>query len=293
MNTYTKTDGLEGKKIANEIKKNSLYLVSTPIGNLSDISPRAAKVLAEVDFIAAEDTRNTAKLLIHLGIKKPMVSYYEHNKRERGQEIVKRLFQGQSAALVSDAGTPAISDPGEDLVKLCAEAGIEVFSIPGPCAAICALTLSGLFTGRFSFEGFLSTGKAERLERLQSVKEDERTLIFYEAPHHLVKTLQVMLEVLGDRKISLCREITKINEEVRRTTISQALEYYTDNQPKGEFVLVIEGASPEKKTNFWDNMSVEQHFEHYFSQGMERMDAIKKVASDRGVGKSTIYKQLL
>ena len=279
--------------MANEIKKNSLYLVSTPIGNLSDISPRAAKVLSEVDFIAAEDTRNTMKLLTHLGIRKPMVSYFEHNKYERGTEIIKRLQGGQSAALVSDAGTPAISDPGEDLVKLCAENGIEVFSIPGPCAAICALTLSGLFTGRFAFEGFLSTAKAERLQRLESVKQDERTLIFYEAPHHLVKTLEVMLDVLGDRKISLCREITKINEEVIRTTISGAVEHFSEVQPKGEFVLVVEGAPEGEKKNFWDEMSIREHFEYYAAEGMERMDAIKKVASDRGVAKSAIYKQLL
>jgi len=279
--------------MANEIKEKSLYLVSTPIGNLSDISPRAAKVLSEVDFIAAEDTRNTMKLLNHLGIKKPMVSYYEHNKYERGKEIIQKLSEGKSAALVSDAGTPAISDPGEDLVKLCAEAGIEVFSIPGPCAAICALTLSGLFTGRFAFEGFLSTAKAERLARLESVKNDERTLIFYEAPHHLIKTLDVMLDVLGDRRISLCREITKLNEEVIRTTLSGALEHFEQVSPKGEFVLVVEGASESEKENFWDGMSIREHFEYYENEGLDRMDAIKKVASDRGVGKSAIYKQLL
>lgn len=280
--------------MANEIKKSSLYIVATPIGNLSDLSPRAVKVLSEVDFIAAEDTRNTVKLLTHLGIKKPMISYYEHNKREHGQIIVKRIKnEGLSCALVSDAGTPAISDPGEDLVKLCAKEDIEVFSIPGPCAAICALTLSGLFTGRFVFEGFLSTAKNSRLERLQEVKNEERTLIFYEAPHHLVKTLEVMLEVLGDRRVSLAREITKINEEVRRTTISQALEYYSQNQPKGEFVLVIEGAPRRQEEKFWENMSVEQHFEYYAREGLERMDAIKKVANDRGVSKSTVYKQLL
>ncbi len=280
--------------MANEIKEKSLYLVSTPIGNLSDLSPRAVKVLSEVDFIAAEDTRNTLKLLTHFGIKKPMISYYEQNKHEHGKIIIKRLKEeGLSCALVSDAGTPAISDPGEDLVRMCADEGIEVFSIPGPCAAICALTLSGLFTGRFAFEGFLSTAKASRLERLEKVKNEERTLIFYEAPHHLVKTLEVMLSVLGDRRISLAREITKINEEVKRTTISEALEYYKNNLPKGEFVLVIEGAQPIREEEFWQNMSVQEHFEYYSAQGMERMDAIKKVASDRGVGKSSIYKQLL
>lgn len=280
--------------MANEIKESSLYIVATPIGNLSDLSARAIKVLSEVDFIAAEDTRNTVKLLTYLGIKKPMISYYEQNKREHGKIIIKRMKEeGMSCALVSDAGTPAISDPGEDLVRMCAEEGIDVFSVPGPCAAICALTLSGLFTGRFVFEGFLSTAKNSRLERLNEVKNEERTLIFYEAPHHLVQTLEVMLEVLGDRRISLAREITKINEEVRRTTISAALEYYRENLPKGEFVLVIEGAQPVQEEQFWQNMSVREHFEYYSSTGMERMDAIKKVASDRGVGKSVIYKQLL
>lgn len=280
--------------MANEIKNRSLYLVSTPIGNLSDLSARAIKVLSEVDFVAAEDTRNTVKLLTHLGIRKPLISYYEQNKREHGALIIKKLRdEGQSCALVSDAGTPAISDPGEDLVRLCAEEGIEVFSIPGPCAAICALTLSGLFTGRFAFEGFLSTAKASRLARLEEVKNEERTLIFYEAPHHLVKTLEVMLKVLGDRRISLAREITKINEEVRRTTISEALAYYTENLPKGEFVLVIEGAPHSEEEHFWDNMSVREHFEYYSEAGFERMESIKKVASDRGVGKSSIYKQLL
>ena len=280
--------------MAIEIKESSLFIVATPIGNLSDLSARAIKVLSEVDFIAAEDTRNTVKLLTYLGIKKPMISYYEQNKREHGKIIIKRMKEeGMSCALVSDAGTPAISDPGEDLVRMCAEEGIDVFSVPGPCAAICALTLSGLFTGRFVFEGFLSTAKNSRLERLNEVKNEERTLIFYEAPHHLVQTLEVMLEVLGDRRISLAREITKINEEVRRTTISAALEYYRENLPKGEFVLVIEGAQPVQEEQFWQNMSVREHFEYYSSTGMERMDAIKKVASDRGVGKSVIYKQLL
>ncbi len=280
--------------MANEIVKGALYIVSTPIGNLSDLSPRALKVLSEVDFVAAEDTRNTMKLLTHFGIKKPLFSYYEHNKREHGEVILRRLKDEMlSCALVSDAGTPAISDPGEDLVGQCAEQGIEVFSIPGPCAAVCALTLSGLPTGRFAFEGFLPTAKAERLERLNAVRDDGRTLIFYEAPHHLVSTLEIMLEVLGDRRLSLAREITKINEEVRRTTISAALAHYNENSPKGEFVLVIEGAEPKKEAEFWRDMSVRQHFEYYLNDGAERMSAIKKVASDRGVAKNTIYKQLL
>lgn len=280
--------------MANEIKKGALYLVATPIGNLSDLSPRAVKVLGEVDFVAAEDTRNTMKLLTHFGIKKPLLSYYEHNKREHGEIIIHRLKDEMlSCAVVSDAGTPAISDPGEDLVRRCAEEGIEVLSVPGPCAAISALTLSGMFTGRFAFEGFLSTAKASRLERLEAVKDEERTLIFYEAPHHLVATLEVMLDILGDRRISLAREITKINEEVRRTTIAEALAYYKENLPKGEFVLVVEGAEHKEKTKFWENMSIKEHFEFYAADGVERMEAIKKVAADRGVGKSVIYKQLL
>lgn len=276
----------------NAIQGGVLYLVATPIGNLSDISERALKTLSEVDFIAAEDTRNTGKLLAYFEISKPMVSYFEHNKRERGEVIVSRLLDGESCALVTDAGTPAISDPGEDLVRLCAEKGVTVTSVPGCSAVVNALALSALATGRFCFEGFLSTNKNERNARLNEIKNDTRTTIFYEAPHKLKKTLGDILEVFGDRKIALCRELTKLNEEVIRTSLSGAISYYEGNEPRGEYVLVIEGKSADdiKNDAFWSNMTVEQHFEHYISLGLSKMDAIKSVAKDRGVAKNEIYK---
>lgn len=276
----------------NAIQGGVLYLVATPIGNLSDISERALKTMREVDFIAAEDTRNTGKLLSYFGISKPMVSYFEHNKRERGEVIVERLKAGESCALLTDAGTPAISDPGEDLVRLCAQEGIAVTSVPGCSAVVNALALSALSTGRFCFEGFLSTNKNERSERLNEIKNDTRTTIFYEAPHKLKRTLADILAVFGDRKISLCRELTKINEEVMRTTISEAIEYYESNEPRGEYVLVIEGASKSDIINdaFWASMTIEAHFEHYIALGYTKMDAIKAVAKDRGVPKNEIYK---
>ena len=221
----------------NKIIGGTLYLVATPIGNLSDISERALKTLSEVDFVAAEDTRNSGKLLSHFGISKPMVSYFEHNKRERGLVILERLKNGESCALVTDAGTPAISDPGEDLVVLCAENGVPVTSIPGCSAVVNALALSALPTGRFCFEGFLSTNKNERFSRLNEIKNDTRTTIFYEAPHKLQKTLDDIYEVFGERKISLCRELTKLNEEILRTTLAGAIEYYKENAPRGEYVL--------------------------------------------------------
>lgn len=276
--------------MSNEIVKGSLYVVATPIGNLSDLSQRGKKVLSEVDFIAAEDTRVTGKLLMCIGTKKPLISYHEHNKREKGAEIVARIKAGESCAIVSDAGTPAISDPGEDLVRLCAEENIPVFAVPGCCAAISALSISGLPTGRFSFEGFLSTNKGERRRHLEEVKASPYTLIFYEAPHKLRDTLSAMLETLGDRRISLVREITKINEEVFRTTLSGAVAHYAENDPKGEFVLIIEGAKKEDESPFWQDMTEAEHVEYYISQGMEKMDAIKATAKDRGVGKSVIYK---
>ena len=213
-----------------------LYLVATPIGNLSDLSERALKVLSDVDFIAAEDTRNTGSMLARFEISKPMISYFEHNKRERGEIIADRLESGESCALVTDAGTPAISDPGEDIVRLCAERGIPVSSIPGCCAAVTALTLSGLPTSRFAFEGFLSTAKSERDERLTELQNEVRTMIFYEAPHKLKNTLADLYKYFGDRKISLCRELTKINEEVCRTTISEAIKIYEEKDPRGEYV---------------------------------------------------------
>lgn len=276
----------------NAIQDGVLYLVATPIGNLADISERALKVLSEVDFVAAEDTRNTGKLLSYYGISKRMISYFEHNKRERGLEIVERLKRGESCALVTDAGTPAISDPGEDIVRLCAENDIIVTSIPGCCAVINALALSALPTTRFCFEGFLSVAKGERRERLEQIKADRRTTIFYEAPHKLKRTLVDIFEVFGDRKISLCRELTKINEEIMRTTLSGAISYYEKNDPRGEYVLVVEGASEADvaSTAFWATLSIEGHVDHYITLGMNKMDAIKAVAKDRGVPKSEIYK---
>lgn len=276
----------------NKIEKGMFYLVATPIGNLADISYRAIKVLEGVDFIAAEDTRNSAKLLTCFGISKPLVSYFEHNKKERGPQIIKRLKDGESCALITDAGTPAISDPGEDLVRLCAENGVSVTSIPGACAAITALTLSGLDTRKFVFEGFVSGTKSEIKSRLLELKNEKRTVIFYEAPHRLLATLEAFYENFGDRKIALCREITKLNEEVKRTKLSQAVEFYKENSPRGEYVIVMEGATDDGEC-FWKDMTVAEQVEHYMSLGMEKMDAIKETARARGVGKSTIYKELI
>lgn len=276
----------------NKINGGTLYLVTTPIGNLADLSERAKKVLAGVDFVAAEDTRNSAKLLSIFGIKKPMVSYYEHNKRERGEIICERLAAGESCALVTDAGMPGISDPGEDIVKLCAERDIPVTAVPGPCAAVTALTLSGLFTARFAFEGFLSTNKGERRRHLDEIKHDRHTLIFYEAPHKLKATLSDLHNTLGDRKISLCRELTKLNEEIMRTTLSEAVKLYADCEPRGEYVLIVEGASDAEALAgaFWSDMTVEEHVEHYVNEGKSKMDAIKACAKDRGIAKNEVYK---
>lgn len=279
----------------NQIEKGTLYLVGTPIGNLTDISERALKVLSEVDFIAAEDTRNSLKLLNHFGIKKTMISYFEHNKVERGELIVTRLKNGESGALVTDAGMPAISDPGEDLVRLCAENNIKVTTIPGPCAAITALTLSALPTGRFSFEGFLSANKSERRSTLAELANEKRTLIFHEAPHKLKATLADMSSAFGgDRRIALCRELTKLNEQVLRMTIDEAVEYYSSNDPRGEFVLVVEGASSATAgEKFWESMSIPEHVTFYIDQGMSKNDAIKAAAKDRKVPKNEIYKETL
>ena len=276
----------------NKIEAGVLYLVATPIGNLADLSERAVKVLSEVDFIAAEDTRNTAKLLSYLGISKPMVSYFQHNRTERGEVICDRLKEGQSCALVTDAGTPAISDPGEDLVRLCAEKNIRVTFVPGACAAIAALALSGLFTGRFAFEGFVSGAKGERKKRLTELKDEERTLIFYEAPHHLVNTLDDFYEAFGNRKIALCRELTKLNEEITRTTLAEAVEYYKKNAPRGEYVLVVEGGKKEKD-DFWVSLTPLQHVQFYMDSGMDKNTAIKTVAKERGVQKNEIYKEVV
>jgi len=266
-----------------------LYLVPTPIGNLSDISIRCRETLENADFIAAEDTRVTLKLLNHLGIKKSLVSYYEHNKAFKGSVIVERILAGETCALVSDAGSPAISDPGEDLVKECAEAGITVCAIPGPCAVITALSMSGQSTGRFCFEGFLSTAKKSRRDHLESLKTEQRTMIFYEAPHKLLATLEAMAEVFGgDRPISLCRELTKLHEEVVRTTLQGAVDLYTQQPPKGEFVLVVAGAAPvveEAATPADAAKRVAQLMEN----GLSRKDAIKQTAQELNLPKNVVY----
>ncbi len=279
------------EKEKNAVLSGVLYLVATPIGNLSDMTERAIKVLSEVDFVAAEDTRNSGKLLSHFGIKKPMVSYFEHNKKEKGLSIVSRIEAGESCALITDAGMPAISDPGEDIVRLCAARGVPVSVIPGACAAVSALAVSGLYTGKFIFEGFLSTVTSERRETLEALKTERRTIIFYEAPHKLRATLSDLHKAFGDRKISLCRELTKLNEEVLRMTLSEAVAYYEETQPRGEYVLVLEGASKEeeKANAFWAEMDEFQHVAHYTELGLSKNDAIKAAARDRGVGKSEIY----
>ena len=279
----------------NKVEKSTLYLVGTPIGNLADMSERAKKVLSEVDFIAAEDTRNSMKLLGCYGIHAELVSYYEHNKRESGERILARLLGGESCALITDAGMPAISDPGEDLVRLCSDAGVAVRVIPGPSACVSALALSGLATQRFTFEGFLPAQKGERKKRLDEVKNETRTMIFYEAPHKLKATLSDMLEVFGEnRKISLCRELTKLNEETIRITLADAVALYNEKEPRGEYVLVLEGG---EKNATVDNplltLSPEEHTAHYEAQGMKRMDAIKAAAKDRGMSKSEFYKLLV
>ena len=281
-------------KEKNRVLAGTLYLVATPIGNLADLSERAIKVLSEVDFIAAEDTRNSMRLLTHLGISKPMVSYFEHNKRERGEQIAARLEGGESCALITDAGTPAISDPGEDMVALCAERGIAVTSVPGPVASIVALTLSGLPTGRFTFEGFLSVNKAERRAHLSALANETRTMLFHEAPHKLEATLDDFARSFGeDRRIAICRELTKAHEEILRLTVGEAVAYYKEQSPRGEYVLVVEGAKNAVSSNFWDTMDVPSHVGHYIDGGMAKMDAIKQVARDRGVAKNEIYKQVV
>lgn len=270
-----------------------LYIVGTPIGNLGDISPRALETLQEADFIAAEDTRVTVKLLNHFGIKKPLVSYYQHNLRERGQEIIRRMLAGESCAIVTDAGMPCISDPGEDLVALCHESGIPVRVIPGPTAALSALAASGLPTGRFSFEGFLSVKPGSRRERLLEVKDDPRTLIFYEAPHKLRATLSDMAAVFGpERRVALCRELTKVYEEVIRTTLAQAVELYQEKEPKGEFVLVIEGAPPADAPVLTFAEAVELVVQ-MSGCGVSLSDAAKNVAADSGYKKGELYKAAL
>jgi len=281
----------------NRINGKTLYLVSTPIGNLADLSERARKTLSEVDFIAAEDTRNTAKLLMAFGISRPLVSYHEHNKRERGSVIVERLLAGESCALVTDAGTPAISDPGEDLVRLAAEAGITVTAVPGAVAGIVALTLSGLATARFSFEGFLPRDKGERRERLLELSRETRTMLVHEAPHRLRATLSELSDVLGEeRAIALCRELTKRNEEILRTTLSGAVEHYRTAEPRGEYVLVIAGSerghTDTQENSLASTLSPAEHVAYYEKQGLARMDAIKAAAKDRGIPKNELYRTL-
>lgn len=271
----------------------TLYLVPTPIGNLGDISPRAKKTLAEADFIAAEDTRVSLKLLNHLELKKPLVSYYEHNKNESGPRIVERLLAGESCALVTDAGSPAISDPGEDLVALCAKAGVCVCAIPGPCAAVTALSVSGLPTGRFCFEGFLSTNKKSRREHLDSLKSERRTMIFYEAPHKLQNTLKDLTDAFGpERRISLCRELTKLHEQILRMTLGETLAYYTENDPRGEYVLILEGAAEASVEALTLEDAVSLALERIAS-GASKKDAVREVSRETGFPKNALYDAVL
>ena len=274
-----------------------LYLCATPIGNLEDMTYRVIRTLGEVDLIAAEDTRNSIKLLNHFEIKTPMTSYHEYNKIEKGKKLVEKLQDGMNIALITDAGTPGISDPGEELVKMCYEAGIEVTSLPGAAACITALTLSGLSTRRFCFEAFLPADKKEKQEVLKELVNETRTIIMYEAPHRLVKTLQELLDNLGNRRITVCRELTKKHETAFATTIQEALAYYEENDPKGECVLVIEGRSREElrqeEVSRWEEISIEEHMEYYLGQGIDKKEAMKKVAKDRGISKRDVYQQLL
>lgn len=276
----------------------TLYLCATPIGNLEDMTFRVIRTLKEVDLIAAEDTRNSIKLLNHFEIQTPMTSYHEYNKYEKGRKLVEKLQDGMNIALITDAGTPGISDPGEELVKMCYEAGISVTSLPGAAACITALTLSGLSTRRFAFEAFLPTDKKEKELVLQEIERETRTIIMYEAPHRLLKTLKMLSERLGKkRRITVCRELTKRHETAFVTTLEEACAYYNEQPPKGECVLVIEGRSREQiaqeEKAQWEEMSIEEHMEHYLSQGIDKKEAMKKVAKDRGVSKRDIYNALI
>lgn len=274
-----------------------LFLCATPIGNLLDMTPRVVDTLREVDMIAAEDTRNSLRLLNYFEIKTPMTSYHEYNKYDKARQLVKWMLEGKNIALITDAGTPAISDPGEVLVAECHKAGVTVTSLPGCCALITALTLSGLPTRRFCFEGFLPADKKERRTVLEELPGETRTVILYEAPHHLKKTLDELLAVLGNRRITLCRELTKKFESIFPTTLQEAASYYEEHEPKGEYVLVIEGEDPKKKREeeqlSWQELTVEEHMELYEKQGLSNKDAMKRVAKDRGVSKRDIYQSLL
>ena len=273
----------------------TLYLCATPIGNLEDITFRVLNTLKSVDLIAAEDTRNSIKLLNHFDIKVPMTSYHEYNKIDKAKVLVQKMQEGTNIALITDAGTPGISDPGEELVKQAYEAGITVTSLPGPAACITALTLSGLETRRFAFEAFLPTDKKERKQVLSEMERETRTVILYEAPHRLKKTLAELFQVLGDRKITLCKERTKKHENAFLTTISQAMTYYEENDPRGEYVLVIQGKSQkqvvEEEQKKWEEITIEEHMDIYLSKGMAKKEAMKAVAKDRGISKREVYQQ--
>lgn len=275
----------------------TLYLCATPIGNLEDMTFRILRTLKEVDIIAAEDTRNTIRLLNHFNIKTPMTSYHEYNKYEKASRLVDILSEGKNIALVTDAGTPAISDPGEELVKQAYDAGITVTSLPGACACITALTLSGLSTRRFAFEAFLPNDKKERRRILDSLQSETRTTILYEAPHHLKNTLSELYDALGERRLTICRELTKVHETVQLMTLSSAVQYYQKHSPKGEYVLILEGRSQteleQERQASWEKLSIEEHMELYLAKGMSRKEAMKQVASDRGVSKREIYQSLL
>jgi 16S rRNA (cytidine1402-2'-O)-methyltransferase len=277
--------------------RGEIFLVSTPIGNLEDITIRALNTLKSVDIIAAEDTRQTLKLLNHYEIKKPLISYHEHNQRESGEKLVAAAEEGKNIAIVTDAGTPGISDPGEGIVRLAIERNIKVFLIPGPAALIYGLVVSGISTARFVFEGFLPTDKKGKREKLENLKNEERTIIFYEAPHKLIRTLQDMYDNFGDRKIAMCRELTKKYEEIIRCTLSEALAMYTEKKPLGEFVIVLEGKSKEElemeKHQEFDKITIEEHIQKFITAGMEKKEAIKAVAKERGVPKTEVYKHSL
>lgn len=277
--------------------QGKLFLCATPIGNLEDITYRVVRTLSEVDIIGAEDTRHSLRLLNHFDIKTPMTSYHEFNKYDKAKTLVKMMLEGKNVALITDAGTPGISDPGEELVRQCYEAGVEVTSLPGPAACITALTMSGQETRRFCFEAFLPSDKKERVRILEQLRNETRTIIIYEAPHRLKKTLAELLEYLGDRELTICRELTKKHEEAKKLTLSMAVEKYGENEPKGEFVLVIKGKSfgeiAKEESAVWEQMSVSEHVDLYISQGMDKKEAMKKAAKDRGISKREIYNKYL
>lgn len=274
-----------------------LYICATPIGNLKDMSFNVLDTLREVDLIAAEDTRNSIKLLNHFEIKTPMTSYHEYNKYDKAKELISKMREGKNVALITDAGTPAISDPGEVLVRMCHDAGIRVTSLPGPCAAITALTLSGMPSRRFCFEGFLPSDKKERIKVLEQLKNERRTMIIYEAPHHLKATLSLLYDYLSDRKIAICKELTKKHENSIRMCLSEAVSYYESNEPRGEYVLIIEGKPEDdfdrEEKEKWEQMSLTEHMAIYEAQGLDRKECMKRVASDRGISKRDVYNQLL